>query len=262
MSGERLWAGAPPACRCESPSPRHTGPRVFAIPRATRLHTRPGTTWRGGRSPVPSSGSRGHRAPAARTAPGGARGPGGRFRLAPLREAAPPPAPPRPAPPRPARAPAAPPASRPAPAHLALADAEDAAAAAQAHAGAPGQRGRAAEGEGAARGAQPLHRGAHERGGPAPPARPQVQVAQRDEHGRPPAAGRGPGTLAPPAPGPAPARPPEAGRGRAAWERPPQGGVGGRREAARGESGGDSDGRPRGLGWEGVMEGDERCWGW
>lgn len=37
MSGERLWAGAPPACRCESPSPRHTGPRVFAIPRGYTL---------------------------------------------------------------------------------------------------------------------------------------------------------------------------------------------------------------------------------
>lgn len=85
-----------------------------------------------------------------------------------------------PPPPRPVHA-ATPPA-----AHLALADAEDAAAAAQAHARAPGLRGRAAEGEGAARGAQPPHRGQHQCGRPAPPARPQVQVAQRDEHGRRP----------------------------------------------------------------------------
>lgn len=75
-------------------------------------------------------------------------------------------------------------AASPPAAHLALADTEDAAAAAQAHARAPGLRGRAAEGEGAARGPQPPHRGEHQCGRPAPPARPQVQVAQRDEHGR------------------------------------------------------------------------------
>lgn len=98
-------------------------------------------------------------------------------------------------PPRPPQAP--PPASAaPRPAHLALADAEDAAAAAQAHTGIPGLRGRAAERERTARGEQPPHRGAHERGRPAPPARPQVQVAERDEHGRPAAEGRWPGTLA------------------------------------------------------------------
>lgn len=68
-------------------------------------------------------------------------------------------------------------AAPPPAAHLALADAEDAAAAAQAHARAPGLRGGAAEGEGAARGAQPPHRGEHQGGRPAPPARPQIQVA-------------------------------------------------------------------------------------
>jgi hypothetical protein len=77
-------------------------------------------------------------------------------------------------------------AATPPAAHLALADAEDAAALAQAHARVPGLRGRAAEGEGAARSTQPPHRGQHQRGRPAPPARPQVQVAQRDEHGRRP----------------------------------------------------------------------------
>lgn len=93
---------------------------------------------------------------------------------------------PRP-PPGPAPLPPAPPRTRPrpAPAHLALADAEDSAAVAQAHAGVLGPRGCAAEGERATRGAQPLHRGAHERGRPATPAHPQVQVTQRDEHGRP-----------------------------------------------------------------------------
>lgn len=93
-------------------------------------------------------------------------------------------------------------AAPPPAAHLALADAEDAAAAAQAHARAPGLRGGAAEGEGAARGVQPPHRGEHQGGRPAPPARPQVQVAQRDEHGR-----RPPARLHRPAPGPAPPRP-------------------------------------------------------
>lgn len=115
----------------------------------------------------------------------------------------------------PARAPGpAPHPAGPAPAHLALADAEDAAAAAQAYAGAVGPRGGAAEGEGAARGAQPLHRGAHERGRSAPPARPQVEVAQRDEHDRPASGGaRSPDartTGSPLPPGPAP-RPPSRG---------------------------------------------------
>ena len=94
--------------------------------------------------------------------PGRSAGSRERFRLRADPEAAPPPGPaPAPAPPAP-RGPAFRAPRRPrSPAHLALADAEDAAAATQAHAGAAGLRGRAAEGEGAARGPQLLHRGAH-----------------------------------------------------------------------------------------------------
>lgn len=173
--------------------------------------------------------------------PARAPGPGRRFRLAGAGGRAPPRPPPAPPRARP----------RPAPAHLALADAEDSAAVAQAHAGVLGLRGCAAEGERATRGAQPLHRGAHERGRPAPPAHPQVQVAQRDEHGPPAGRGgsRGPGR---PHHQPQPALP--AGPRLPPYRGPEEAAPWGR---GRAELGGGRRGRG------GVMEGEGRlCMEW
>lgn len=77
-----------------------------------------------------------------------------------------------------------------------------------------------------------------------PPARPQVQVAQRDEHGRPAGGGaraRDARTTGRPARALGPALPPAgrgcaAGRGRAGWRRPRGGGGGGRLYGGRWEA--------------------------